>query len=215
MSSNRKLCMAVVALAASLAFGYYDRAAAHCDTLDGPVVQDAREALRTGRVTPVLKWVREKDEKAVRSAFAKALEAKGKKGGAAEQMRFFSKLVQIHRAGEGAPFTGLKPAGTVDPALAEADRALAGGSPEALVKMITDQVATGIEERYRRTAAAYRKKDDSVAAGREFVEAYVEYTHYVERLQQEAAAKGGHGGHGGKKGGAKPKQEDGRGGHGH
>lgn len=31
-------------------------AAAHCDTLDGPVVMNAKEALKSGDVTPVLKW---------------------------------------------------------------------------------------------------------------------------------------------------------------
>ncbi len=31
---------------------------AHCDTLDGPVVKDARLALDKGDVTGLLKWVR-------------------------------------------------------------------------------------------------------------------------------------------------------------
>ena len=35
---------------------------AHCDTLDGPVVQTARATLEKGDVTPLLKWVREKKE---------------------------------------------------------------------------------------------------------------------------------------------------------
>ena len=182
------------AVAATLTLGIYGKAFAHCDTLDGPVVQDARKALEAGDVTPVLKWVKQKDEKGVRAAFAKALSAKGKKHAAAEK-QFFSTLVKIHRAGEGAPFTGLKPAGTVEPAVVEADKALASGSAEALAGLVKEAVAAGIRERFERAAATYRHKDESVAAGREFVEAYVEFTHYVERLHQDAAGKGGHGEH--------------------
>jgi len=35
---------------------------AHCDTLDGPVIKDARTALEKDDITPVLKWVQKKDE---------------------------------------------------------------------------------------------------------------------------------------------------------
>jgi len=110
--------------------------------------------------------------------------------------KFFETLVKIHRAGEGAPFTGLKPAGSVEPAVAEADKALANGSADALVKLITDDIAAGIKTRYDHAATTYKHKDESVAQGREFVEAYVAYTHYVERLHQDATAKGAHGEHG-------------------
>ncbi|MGB9080464.1 MAG: DUF6448 family protein [Desulfuromonadaceae bacterium] len=171
-------------------------ASAHCDTLDGPVIQDARKAIDAKDITPVLKWVKPKDEKAVRSAFKKTLDATSKNSETARNT-FFTTLVKIHRAGEGAPFTGLKPAGAVEPAVAEADKALASGSPDALVKLVTDDVAAGIRKRYEHAAATYRHKDESVAQGREFVEAYVEYTHYVERLHQDATGTGAHGEHAG------------------
>lgn len=182
-----------VVVAAALNLGMHGLAAAHCDTLDGPVVQDARKALESKDVTPALKWVKEKDEKVVRAAFATALGARGTKNAASAENRFFATLVKVHRAGEGAAFTGLKPAGMVEPAVAAADKALAGGSSDALKKLITNAVIRGITERYERTAAAYRHKDESVAAGREFVEAYVEYTHYVERLHRNATEPAGHG----------------------
>ena len=169
-------------------------AAAHCDTLDGPVIQDARKAIKAKDITPVLKWVKPKDEEAVRAAFKKAISNTAKSSEGAED-KFFATLIKIHREGEGAPFTGLKPAGAVEPAVAEADKALASGSADALVKLVTDDVAAGIRTRYERAAAAYRHKDESVAQGREFVEAYVEYTHYVERLHQDATGKGAHGEH--------------------
>lgn len=170
-------------------------ASAHCDTLDGPVIQDARKAIETKDITPVLKWVKAKDEKAVQAAFQKVLADKEKSPGDAEH-KFFATLVKIHRAGEGAPFTGLKPAGAVEPAVAEADKALASGSPDVLVKLITDDVAAGIKKRYEHAAAAYKQKDKSVAQGREYVEAYIVFTHYVERIHQDATGAGGaHGEH--------------------
>lgn len=165
---------------------------AHCDTMDGPVVQDARKALETKDVTPVLKWVQVKDEKSVKEGFKKALAAQGKKQEQAAEKRFFESLVRIHRAGEGAPFTRLKPAGEVEPVIAEADKALAGGSQDDLIKMVTDTVSEGIHMRYRKVAEALKHKDESVQKGREYVEAYVEYTHYVERLQMDAEGHAAH-----------------------
>ena len=186
----------LVAIITVLTLGIYSFAAAHCDTLDGPVIQDARKALETKDVTPVLKWVKLKDEKVVRAAYDKALSAKGKKNADAAEKQFFATLVKIHRAGEGASFTGLKPAGEVEPAIAEADKALANGSSDALVKLVTDDIAAGIRKRYEHAAATYKHKDESVEQGREFVEAYVEYTHYVERLHLDATGKGSHEEHG-------------------
>jgi len=160
-------------VAVALTLGIYSFAAAHCDTLDGPVIQDARKALEAKNITPVLKWVKQKDEKIVHAAFTKALSAKNRKNADAEEMKFFETLVKIHRAGEGAPYTGLKSAGEVEPAIAEADKALANRSSDALVKLITDDVTAGIKKRYERAATTYKHKDESVEEGRKFVEAYV------------------------------------------
>lgn len=182
----------VIAIATAFTLGIYSIAAAHCDTLDGPVIQDARKALESQNVTPVLKWVKQKDEKVVREAFAKAQRAKGKKNAVAAENQFFTTLVKIHRAGEGARFTGLKPSGEVEPAITEADKALASGSSDNLMKLVTDAVAAGIQKRYERAMTTYKHKDESVKQGREFVEAYVEYTHYVERLHMDATGKGAH-----------------------
>ncbi len=74
---------------------------AHCDTLDGSVVQTARIALEKGDVTPLLKWVHADDEKEIRVAFQKTLAVRAKGAAAKElaDMYFFETLVRIHRAG--------------------------------------------------------------------------------------------------------------------
>lgn len=191
-----KLSLSAILAVAALLLATPQYASAHCDTLDGPVIQDARKAIKAREITPVLKWVKPKDEKTVGTAFRKVLADKAKKPESAERA-FFTTLVRIHRAGEGAPFSGLKPAGAVEPAVAEADKALASGSSDALVQLVTEDVAAGIRKRFEHAAATFRHKDDSVAQGREFVEAYVTFTHYVERLHQDATGQSAHGDHAG------------------
>lgn len=168
-------------------------ASAHCDTLDGPVVQDARQALEKGAVTPILKWIRADDEKEIREAFQKTLSVRAKGADAKElaDRYFFETLVRVHRAGEGAPFTGLKPAGTeIEPGVAAADQALEHGSADVVIELATQAVAQGIRERYQKAAAAKAHKDESVAAGREFVETYVSFVHFVEGIHTMASGAG-------------------------
>ena len=152
--------------------------------MDGPVVETARKALTSGDVTPLLKWVAADDEQMIRTAFQKTLEVRklGTQARDLADMYFFETLVRIHRAGEGAPYTGLKPDTAVDPAVALADKALESGSVDKLVNILTDATAKGIRERFHRALKAKKHADESVTAGREFVESYVIFTHYVEGL---------------------------------
>lgn len=165
---------------------------AHCDTLEGPVVSTARAALEKGDITPVLKWVKKENEVEIREAFKKTLAVRkqGKEAKELADMYFFETLVRIHRAGEGAPYTGLKPGEAVEPAVAAADKALESGSVDSLVKMITGATEKGIRERFAHTLEMKKHADHSVDAGRKFVEAYVDFTHYVERLHMDASAHG-------------------------
>ncbi len=167
---------------------------AHCDTLDGPVVQTARIALEKGDVTPLLKWVHADDEKEIRVAFQKtlAVRAKGAEAKELADMYFFETLVRIHRADEGAPYTGLKPGEAVDPAVALADIALESGSADKLVDVLTKAMANGIRERFQHASETQEHADDSVADGRVFVETYVIFTHYVEGLHAIIKGSGGH-----------------------
>ena len=167
---------------------------AHCDTLDGPVVQTARAALDKADVTPLLKWVQTDDEEEIRVAFQKTLSVRAKGAEAKElaDMYFFETLVRIHRAGEGAPYTGLKPGEAIDSAVALADKALEAGSVDKLVDVLTKAMANGIRERFEHASETQKHADDTVATGREFVEAYVIFTHYVEGLHASIKGNGAH-----------------------
>jgi hypothetical protein len=170
-------------------------AAAHCDTLDGPVVKAAPVALEKEDVTPVLKWVKKEHEEEIHRAFEKAWAVRGKSPEAKElaDLYFFETLVRIHRAGEGAPYTGLKPAGSeLRPAVSGADQVLEGGSVDALVKLVTDVVTAGIRARFADAWQKSKHSEENVEAGREFVGAYGEFVHYVERLHHDATTAAGH-----------------------
>lgn len=162
---------------------------AHCDTLEGPVVKDAKIALEKGDVMPVFKWVKEEKEGEVQAAFNKALiirtenpEDKDK-----ADMEFFETVIRIHREGEGEEFTGLKPVGVeFGPAVNGADRALERGSVDDLVKFITDNINANIRERFKNASEKKQHAEENVEAGREYVKAYVEFMHYVEKLYLQA-----------------------------
>jgi|SRR5690625_175229 len=171
-------------LAGALAFAIAGPAMAHCDSLDGPVIADAQTALAESDVTPVLKWIPAADEAEVRSAFDMALAVRGESDTArtVADNYFFETLVRVHRASEGAGFTGIKPLGSTDPSIAAADRALESGS----VDHLADELASAIREQLsERFATAYEQRqvaDQSVEQGREYVDSYVQFTHFVEAV---------------------------------
>ena len=163
-------------------------ALAHCDTLDGPVVAAARKALDTGNVNLVLIWVQKGDESEIRNHFQKTVAVR-KAGGQAKEladMYFFETLVRIHRAGEGAGYTGLKPAGKIEPPIAAADKSLETGRLQEVAKLISQRTEQGLHRTFEDVLKKKGYNPNDVAAGRAFAGAYVEYTHYVERLYDAA-----------------------------
>jgi hypothetical protein len=165
----------------------------HCDGLDGPVVTVARKSLETGNVNLVFPWVRAEDEGEIRKVFDQARSVR-KLGAEARKLadtHFFETLVRIHRAGEGAPFGGLQPAGRdLGPAVPAADKALENGSIEQVEKLLTDAIRGGVHKHFDAALSRSKFDPDDVEAGRAYVEAYVPYIHYVERLWQAAQGAG-------------------------
>lgn len=181
-------------LAAALALAAPAAARAHCDTLDGPVVVTARASLDSGRIGPVLAWVQAKDEAEIRHAFehARAVRKLGPDARALADRFFLETLVRVHRAGEGAPYTGLKPAGQdLGPAVVAADKAVETGSAAEVEKLLVESVRHGLHQRFGKLAALKKPADD-VAQGRAWVEAYVPYVHWVEGVHAAARRGAGH-----------------------
>ena len=186
-------CMPLTAIAAVGA------ARAHCDTLDGPVVKAAQQALETGRIEPVLAWVQATDETEIRAAFEQSRKVRelAPDARALADRYFFETLVRLHRAGEGAPYTGLKPAGQdLGPAIPAADKAVETGSSEAVETLLLDTVRAGLAERFK-AIKGRSAPGKNVAAGRAWVGAYVPLVHYVEGVYRAAKVNGSAGREGG------------------
>ena len=168
-------------------------ALAHCDTTEGPVILDAKQALKKGDVTPVLKWVKKDKEDEIRAVFKKtlAVRAKGPEARELADTYFFETLVRLHRAGEGAPYDGLKRT-PVEPIVAMSDKALKTGSIDSLLKNIDAEIREGVKQRFTEALETKKHADESVEAGREYVEAYIQYVHYVEGIHAAITSKGEH-----------------------
>lgn len=172
-------------------------AVAHCDALDGPVVVDARAALQIGDVAAVLKWVSPEDEPLVRRLFDSVSRVRALGGEAQElaERHFFETVVRLHRASEGAPFTGLKPAGLPrEPAVTLAETALAEKSPDWLLAAVAAQLRPGLVSRWEAARAAAENAAASPEKGRLWVAAYVDLVHHVKNLLLVANPAGTGGG---------------------
>jgi hypothetical protein len=130
-------------------------------------------------------WVQEKDEPEIRKAFDQTLAIRALSPQAKElaDRLFLETLVRVHRAGEGAPFTGLEPAGRdLGPAIAAADEAVRVGSVEPVRHLLTVAVQERLRQQFGEVMATKTFESEDVAAGRAYVKAYVEFIHFVELL---------------------------------
>lgn len=170
----------------------------HCDTLDGPVVGAACAALEAGEVGIVLPFVPEQDEADVRAAFTSVMpvRAMGDEARAVADRLFFETVVRIHRAGEGAPYTGLRPGTSVSPVIPIAEEAIAAGSSERLTIYLTRVLQDELSKRLSQVSALAATKDKSVADARRYVEAILGFEVYSHSLLKALRAHDGHHGEG-------------------
>ncbi|MBI2359889.1 MAG: hypothetical protein HYV04_13505 [Deltaproteobacteria bacterium] len=188
---NRKFLVGLIVLLLAVLWGPV-RALAHCDGLDGPVVKAAQKAVDTGNVNLVLIWVEKQDEAEIKRAFEKTLTVRKLSPQAKElaDMYFFETLVRLHRASEGAPYTGLKPAGrNLGPAIPAADKAIESGSVKPLLKILTDTLNDGVREGFKEVSGKKKFKQDDLEAGRAYVRAYTAFVEHVERIYETTKAE--------------------------
>lgn len=172
--------------------------APHCDTMDGPVVKAARRALETGNVNLILPWIHKESEEELKQAFERALDARKDTANVASReladLWFFETAVRIHREGEGAPYTGVKPAGSPEsPAVPMADEAIETENPEKVMDFLTNAAK---EELYKRYEHAILKKgfdENDVEAARDYVQATLEFVLFAGHLHKYIESGGSHG----------------------
>lgn len=168
----------------------------HCDSLDGPVVRAAERALAAGRVELILPFVPPDSEAEVRGAFDRTVAVRGTSAevGDLADRWFFETVVRVHRTGEGAPYTGLKPAGLdVGPVIPVAERAIETGSADELTAVLTEIVDEQVKHRLDHAVALKARADDGVAEAREYVEAMLGLQVWSHKLHLAALASA-HGG---------------------
>ncbi len=158
-------------------------ASAHCDTWGGPAITDGQRALQTGNVNIALKWVHADGGEELQRIFEQALAARvlGDEAQLVADQWFLENLVRIHRAGEGAPFTGLLPADThIDPRVRAADESLALGIMDPLVDLVPQADLPELQERFEIALELKDFDENDVAAGRRYIDAYVSFFKLAE-----------------------------------
>ena len=157
----------------------------HCDTMDGPVVKAAKMALETGNVNLILPWVPKKVEAELKKAFEKTVRVRklGKEAAELADYWFFETAVRLHREGEGAPYTGLKPAGLDwGPVVLRAEKAIETGNPKEVIDFIVHSVEEELQRRFKHAMAKRKYDVNNVDAAREYVQAmlgFVLYSHHL------------------------------------
>lgn len=189
--------MTVALIAAALLIGSQD-VQAHCDSLDGPVAKAVQKALETGNVNPVLAYAPATAEAEIRTAFDKSRKVRslGVDARALADQAFMETVIRLHRAGEGAPYTGLKPAGIdYGPVIPAADHAVQTGDLAKLKAVLSEEIEHALRERLAHVRELQKvplepKTAAEVPAARERVSAELGFVTFAESLHQAALGKG-------------------------
>ena len=155
-----------------------------CDSVDGPVVTAARQALESGDVDAVLPYVPAAAEPEVRTAFDRAVRSRVRGAGDAEatDRRFFRDVVRVHRAGEGAASTGLRDAGVPqEPVVRLAQEAAVSGSVDDVHAYLSGVLRDELIRRTRHLEIVEDAAGWSVAAARQHVTALLDLQVYCHR----------------------------------
>jgi hypothetical protein len=176
----------------------------HSDTRDGSVVRAAQKALETGNLNHVLIWVPAESGDELGGIFGKTLRAR-KAGTEAQDVAddwFFENTIRLLRAGEGALYTGMKPTGLSEgPVMPRAVRAIETGDPGGTIGFILRTVEDELTLRFQHVMQQRAFDVNDVAAGREYIEAFIGWVVYSHYLYQSVAGAPGHGGEHGQRAG--------------
>jgi hypothetical protein len=156
---------------------------AHCDTMDGPLIADARKAIGQNNVNYILKWVPSANEGEIKYAFDLMMKVRdlGPEAKELSEKYFFDTLVRIHRAAEGVPFTGVKPSGTpIDEKVLAADKSIEAGNLSPLKDKVSKEILPELTKRFEKVMALRNFDVNNVEAGREYIEAYVQFFKFAE-----------------------------------
>lgn len=195
MTKVRAMIAAI--MAAGLMFGA-EAARAHCDSIDGPVAKAVYKALETGNINPVLAYAPATAEAEIRASFEKSRKVRGlgeDARGLADHA-FLETVIRLHRAGEGAPYTGLKPAGIdYGPVIPAAEHAVETGDPTRLRAVLAEAIDHALDERlaqvrHLQEAPLEPATAAEVPQARARISAELGFITFAENIHQAALGKG-------------------------
>jgi len=163
----------------------------HCDSFDGPVVRAAAQSLETADVNLILPFVPKTAEPELVDAFEKVRRARQASADVRDvaDRFFYETAVRLHRSGEGAPYTGLKPAGLdVGPVIPVAERAIDSGAVDELTDLLCDMLREQIGARFQRVMRLKGAAGQSVDRAREYVSAMLGLQVYAHGLYRSLKA---------------------------
>jgi hypothetical protein len=166
------------------------------DSLDGPVAEAVEKALSSGNIFPVLAYAPATAEAELRASFDQARRVRtiGSEAQLLADRSFLETAIRLHRAGEGAPFTGIKPAGIdYGPVIPAAERAVETGDLSTLKAVLIEEIEHALQERLahvRETQKATKEPLSAaeVPAARERISAELGFITYAENLHQAVLA---------------------------
>lgn len=169
----------------------------HCDSVDGPVAKAVQKALETGNVNRVLPYAPASAEAELKATFAEARKVR-ELGADARRLAdrlFLETAIRLHRAGEGAAFTGVKPAGIdYGPMIGAAERALETGDLQPVKIVLLESVDHVLGEQLAHVRELQKVSTEpadyeQVAAARERISAELGFITFAEGLRQAALGK--------------------------
>jgi hypothetical protein len=175
---------------------------AHCDTMDGPVIKDAKIAIEKNNINYVLIWIQPQDEEELRDAFLLTMKVRILSPDAMvlADKYFFETLVRLHRSGEGVPFTGVKPSGTpIDEKILAADKSIETGNLTPIKGLVPGEIIPELEKRFNKAMSLKVYDVNNIEAGRAYIESYVQFFKFAEGeegnqsvVPQDGAVHSGH-----------------------
>jgi hypothetical protein len=195
--TNIRMLIAAAVLASPLLVGTQP-AQAHCDSLDGPVAKAVNQALGNGNINPVLAYAPASAETEILAAFemSRKVRSLGADAQALADQAFMETVIRLHRAGEGAAYTGLKPAGAdYGPVIPAAEHAVETGDLTKLEAVLVEEIKHALRERIAHVRALQEvslapKTAAEVPHARERISAELGFITFAEMLRQAAHGKG-------------------------
>lgn len=158
---------------------------AHCDSIDGPVVQAAVKTLETGNLNYVFIWIHPEQEAEINEMYNKVVKVRDINPDIRElaDMYFYETVVRLHRMTEGVGYTGLK-SGNFRPAegIVAADLAIQENSIKKLLTHVSEKNRDLIRDMFSDLQSKINYNINDVNAGRAYVKSYVHFIHLVEEL---------------------------------